>query len=244
MKTLKFLPVSILLLTLASSASFSVEITTYTVDGIFNNPEVVIHGHSPVFSWEYDHAITTFTLNVLRNGTTVGLSIGKSTDSTNTSYLGLGSGYRTIEDYDSLTSIETLLSNTSYTWNITIFIDDGTSAAREGFFVTVISSVSLETLKPDLQVDFNNPFNAAGGQVTKFRYTLNSTRRIKLRIYSLTGEYVLTLAEHYANAGMIYTAEWDGRDHAGNIVPSGIYLVNLDFRESRGVTRKVVVVNK
>ena len=239
MKPIRFSTFLILSLLLYPVFSFSVTISTCTVDGSFNNPEVVIYNHDPVFSWEYDTGISSFNLNVLENNTTI-WHIVNSTNSQNTRYLGAGEGYRT---FASIASTN-LVTGITYGWNLALYTAAGSSGSITGNFCTVISSVPLSNVKSDLRVDFNNPFNPNTGQVTKFRYFVERNSRVAVKIYTLSGEYIETVADHSAYKDMIYTAEWDGLDYSGNPVPSGIYLVNLDFDEPKGITRIVIVTNK
>lgn len=240
-----------------------VHISTYVVDGVHNNPEVVIYNRQPVFSWDYSGIISSFTIKVgtatapateyILATSTVWV-IHTTTSSTDVSLLNLGdSNFRATIEYAG----SPLQVKTKYHWALIATSTEGVSTSVLGNFYTIVSSVTLSpTADYDLQVDWNNPFNPDEGQVTKFRYILKGTkdikRNVRVRIYTLAGEYVTT-AKHYAPLSddpnwydalpnREYTAEWDGKDIHGEIIPAGLYLVNLTVNgESKGVTKIVIV---
>ncbi|MDZ7332076.1 MAG: hypothetical protein ONB13_04550 [candidate division KSB1 bacterium] len=76
-----------------------------------------------------------------------------------------------------------------------------------------------------LKQNHPNPFNAE----TLIRYQIAFTHSIadvKLCIYNANGELVRTLVSERQPAGS-YDVIWDGRDNAGNLVTSGIYIGRL-----------------
>ncbi|MDI6640822.1 MAG: hypothetical protein QME68_00725 [Elusimicrobiota bacterium] len=243
-----------------------VNISTYVVDGVHNNPEVVVYNRQPIFSWEYTGEVSSFTVSVSTESSlpfnTTTWIINSSTNTQNTTVLDITNNkYRTFITYNSNNSAKPLTPNNTYYWNLVLYDISGASYTiptppTVGKFITVISSITLAAPNYDLQVDWNNPFNPDSGQVTKFRYILKGTtdikKKVKVRIYTLTGEYVTT-PKHYAPISdddpnwyeilpnREYTAEWDGRDETGEKVPAGLYLVNLTvYGEPKGITKIVV----
>ncbi len=67
-----------------------------------------------------------------------------------------------------------------------------------------------------------NPFK----KVTTIHFTLGKSAHVDLKIYNLLGQAILTLLNERKNAGY-YSAVWDGRDEAGHVMPSGIYLCRI-----------------
>jgi PKD repeat protein len=65
-----------------------------------------------------------------------------------------------------------------------------------------------------------NPFNPA----TKIAYTLKRGGPVSVRIYSIDGRLVRTLKDEVATAGS-HEVLWDGMDHSGRPVRSGMYFV-------------------
>ena len=93
-----------------------------------------------------------------------------------------------------------------------------------------------------LRIEWNNPFNPEASDPLD-RYTeiyYNVTEQgATIRVYSINGELVRTLAENKTE--MEDTIEWDGKNDKGRVVGSGVYLVNLKIGKS-SKTIKVVVL--
>jgi hypothetical protein len=85
-----------------------------------------------------------------------------------------------------------------------------------------------------LYQNYPNPFNPS----TEIRFDIPTARDVKLRIYNQLGQTVRTLVDRRLKAGT-YAFEWDGANHAGQGVASGVYFYNLeagDFRDLRKMT--------
>ncbi len=93
-----------------------------------------------------------------------------------------------------------------------------------------------------LRIEWNNPFNPEASDPDD-RYTrvyYNVTEQgATIRVYSINGELVRTLAENKTE--MEDTIVWDGKNDKGRVVGSGVYLVNLKIGKS-SKTIKVVVL--
>ena len=93
-----------------------------------------------------------------------------------------------------------------------------------------------------LRIEWNNPFNPEASnpddRYTRIYYKV-SEEGATIRIYSINGELVRTLAEDKTE--MEDTIEWNGKNEKGEIVGSGVYLVNLKIGKS-SKTVKVVVL--
>ena len=85
-------------------------------------------------------------------------------------------------------------------------------------------------------VGYPNPFNAT----TTLRYRVAETGLVTLCVYNLSGQCVRTLVEGRIPAGT-HTVVWDGRDSAGRLVASGVYLSRLRAGEESVVARLVLV---
>ncbi len=114
--------------------------------------------------------------------------------------------------------------------------DDGSVAFREG--IAYLRSL-LAWLMPEetaLLPNYPNPFNPE----TWIPYRLSEPAAVTLRIYSVAGVLVRTLALGQTPAG-IYQSRgravyWDGRNDVGESVASGVYLYTLtagDFTATR-----------
>jgi hypothetical protein len=96
-----------------------------------------------------------------------------------------------------------------------------------------------EALKPSefkLIGNFPNPFNLS----TTIRFSLSSAGLTELTIYTMTGQKVRDLVSRRMEAG-VHSAVWDGRDHEGKPVSSGIYISRLK-KEGKVETRRMTLV--
>ena len=73
-----------------------------------------------------------------------------------------------------------------------------------------------------LDQNFPNPFNPE----TRIYFEIPQSHDVKLLIYNMLGQKVRTLIEEPFNAGF-HIVNWDGRDDAGNIMPTGIYIYRI-----------------
>ncbi len=89
-------------------------------------------------------------------------------------------------------------------------------------------SIFLDQNKP-------NPFNP----VTEIRYDLPLKCKVKLEIYNVLGQRVITLVDGYRNAGS-NVVRWEGKNENGIDVSSGIYFYRL--RASNHIETKKMVV--
>jgi hypothetical protein len=81
-----------------------------------------------------------------------------------------------------------------------------------------------------------NPFNPS----TSIAFTLREAGEVMLAVYDAAGRRVATLMDGPAPAGTSRVA-WDGRDHRGIRVSSGVYFCRLQT-EGRVLTRKLVML--
>jgi flagellar hook assembly protein FlgD len=80
---------------------------------------------------------------------------------------------------------------------------------------------------------------------TTIRFDLPETTPVSLDIYDVSGRLVRRLAGGEAMAGGRYAFDWDGRNHQGDPVAGGVYMIRLVTRpggdDARTVTSKVVI---
>ena len=89
---------------------------------------------------------------------------------------------------------------------------------------------------PQLQQNAPNPFNSQ----TIFSYFLPEPGLARLEVFALTGQRVTVLHQGHHSAG-IHRLHWDGHDHQGRPLASGIYLYRLVTAEGV-LTRKLVLL--
>jgi len=87
-----------------------------------------------------------------------------------------------------------------------------------------------------LFVNYPNPFNAT----TTIRFELPLADIAKLEVYSLLGQRLRTLVSGRRSPGQ-HQVLWDGRDDAGNNLPSGVYLYRLSAGEFVATKRMVLL---
>ena len=86
-----------------------------------------------------------------------------------------------------------------------------------------------------LYQNYPNPFNGT----TVIPFSLDTSGRVILEIYDLTGRKVRTLADDYFAQGALI--RWDGKDDHGKIVASGVYMYQIRFQNER-ISRKMFFV--
>jgi hypothetical protein len=77
--------------------------------------------------------------------------------------------------------------------------------------------------KFELKGNYPNPFNPT----TKIRFTNDRTSNVKVTVYSLKGEKVATILNKQINNGT-YDVSWNGMNTSGKLVPSGMYLYDVE----------------
>jgi len=100
------------------------------------------------------------------------------------------------------------------------------------------------------------PNNQHGGQFVNFMKIGNSVMRssnatvnfgvetagrVRVRLYDVTGRVVRTLTDRTYEAGN-HSANWDGRDDAGNQVSRGVYFARIEFAKGAAINGRVVVL--
>ena len=83
-----------------------------------------------------------------------------------------------------------------------------------------------------LYQNYPNPFNG----ITVIPFSLDTSGRVILEIYDLTGKKVRTLLDDYFTQGDLI--RWDGKDDRGQVVASGVYLYQIRFQNER-ISRKI-----
>ena len=102
---------------------------------------------------------------------------------------------------------------------------------------TVIAAEPAELpAAPHLHQNHPNPFNSQ----TRIDYSLVSPGTARLEVFALTGQRLAVLRHGPLKAGL-HRAHWDGRDHAGRPLASGVYLYRLVTRDAV-LTRKLTLV--
>jgi 3-phytase len=87
-----------------------------------------------------------------------------------------------------------------------------------------------------LSSNYPNPFNME----TIIAYALPEPAKVRLIIYSITGQQVLKLVDDFQPAGY-KQARWDGKNQYGKVVSSGVYLIHLEAGQQH-LTRRLTLL--
>ncbi|MCZ7611757.1 MAG: FG-GAP-like repeat-containing protein, partial [Ignavibacterium sp.] len=95
-----------------------------------------------------------------------------------------------------------------------IFVPDSLTSTYESENYTP----SLNKLYPN----YPSPFNPT----TSIKFNLNSSENMSIKIYNTLGKEIRTLLDNYLPSGE-HTVQWDGKDDKGNILPGGVYFIQM-----------------
>ena len=119
--------------------------------------------------------------------------------------------------------------------------DDGSLAFKQGIENLESLLASLIPEETALLHNYPNPFNPE----TWIPYQLAESAEVTLTIYDMNGQLVRRLAVGHQAAGMYRSrsraAYWDGRNHLGESVASGLYFYTLTAEEFTA-TRKMLIL--
>lgn len=91
--------------------------------------------------------------------------------------------------------------------------------------IVLETSVDLTSTRPSglkLLSNYPNPFNLS----TTLQFELPHSAHVSLRIYNMSGQLLKTLYDGERAAGL-HSLVWNGRETAGNMVGSGVYMARL-----------------
>jgi hypothetical protein len=98
----------------------------------------------------------------------------------------------------------------------------------------------LETVGPKefgLDNNFPNPFNPS----TTFPVAVPHTAMVDLKIYNILGQEVRTLFAGQLEAGRHWIL-WDGRNNAGSMVATGVYIARLTTDPGISLVKKLMLM--
>ncbi|MBN2245455.1 MAG: T9SS type A sorting domain-containing protein, partial [Candidatus Aminicenantes bacterium] len=84
--------------------------------------------------------------------------------------------------------------------------------------------------------NYPNPFNPS----TTITYSLKEGGQVRIDVYNLRGERLITLVNEVRDAG-VYGVEWNGRDEAGRMMPSGIYFYNMKSGKYTSIKKMILM---
>lgn len=111
-----------------------------------------------------------------------------------------------------------------YGQGIQINLNNGTVVSGIDFSLSAVLDVGHHGTPKMFALDQNhpNPFNPS----TTIRYVVPSTGHVTLSVYNMLGQKIRTLVDETKSAGA-WDVVWNGRNEAGQLVASGVYLYKL-----------------
>lgn len=97
------------------------------------------------------------------------------------------------------------------------------------------SSANIIPENQTLENNYPNPFNPT----TTIRFGLPVAQQVSIKIYSITGSTVKTLADDYLSEGY-HQVIWDGLNESGNKVASGIYIYEMRTKDKRFIKKMLL----
>ncbi|MFH1564208.1 MAG: FlgD immunoglobulin-like domain containing protein [Nitrospirota bacterium] len=145
-----------------------------------------------------------------RNNISLALSIPKNTTSYDDTHL--------------------LCANTPYTYTLTAY---GTSNN-----ILASATCTLTTPKSGHKfIPYHNLFHPLKGEKVQIYYELDSSVKVLIKLYDLTGELVKELVSGDRQADK-YWVEWDGKDKNGDLCEAGVYIIQIqagDFKDNKKI---------
>lgn len=112
-------------------------------------------------------------------------------------------------------------------------------------WVLCSDSLVVSVIEPDdadlpsgyeLLQNYPNPFNTS----TMIKYRLTESAFVTMELFNVLGQHIRTLVRTPLGTGE-HQVEWDGRDHAGVSVSSGIYFYRLTIGETNQIRKMLLL---
>ncbi|MCZ6800754.1 MAG: T9SS type A sorting domain-containing protein [Nitrospirae bacterium] len=103
----------------------------------------------------------------------------------------------------------------------------------------IITGLGSEVTSPKsftLFQNYPNPFNPQ----TKIAFQIAESVQVRLAIYNLLGQEVITLVDEKRSPGE-FVELWDGNDRSGKAVPSGVYVYRLQAGEFVEIKKMILL---
>jgi hypothetical protein len=85
-----------------------------------------------------------------------------------------------------------------------------------------------------LYQNYPNPFNPT----TELKFEMSQLSNISIKVYNILGKEITTLLEKNLPAGE-YIIQWDGKDNKGNLLPGGVYFIQMKAGEYRQTIKTI-----
>ncbi len=106
------------------------------------------------------------------------------------------------------------------------------------FPLTAGAALDLNAIRP----------NSTNAQVVHVRFVVTQKGKVDIKVYSLTGTFIKEIFENdnvpvgvWGLPGSQYSVSWNGRNMAGNLVASGVYLVTVEMNGHQEIDKVAVI---
>ncbi len=90
--------------------------------------------------------------------------------------------------------------------------------------------------KIKLYQNYPNPFNPE----TNIKFSLNKSENVSIKVYNILGKEITTLLEKKLPSGD-QTIQWNGKDDRGNLLPGGVYFIQMKAGEYQHTVKSVLL---
>jgi|SaaInlV_200m_DNA_2_1039689.scaffolds.fasta_scaffold00085_50 hypothetical protein len=112
----------------------------------------------------------------------------------------------------------------------TVYVDDFMNADE------IDREENLVTKEFSLKQNFPNPFNPS----TTIHFSIHNDSNLSLKVFNVYGQEVATLLDKHVIAGS-YHIIWNGQDHSGKQLGSGMYFAQLESESFLAVNKMVLL---
>jgi hypothetical protein len=130
--------------------------------------------------------------------------------------------YTTTESY-----VDTITEDGNYLYYVVAVYNEGVSvpSTEFGFDTAVGNDEHANPIVTELYGNYPNPFNP----VTNIAYSLAESGNVKINIYNVRGQHVLTLTDEVQSIGK-HVVQWNGKDANNNDCASGLYMYRFQTK--------------
>ncbi|MEA1972966.1 MAG: GLUG motif-containing protein, partial [Candidatus Cloacimonadota bacterium] len=143
-------------------------------------------------------------------------------------------------EMDETTASYTYFFDTNGVYEVVCEVDDGELSVENSWIITVdITSADNDVEIPqstELVGNYPNPFNPT----TTIRFGLHQDMRVRIDIFNLIGQKIITLLDSEISAGY-HSIEWNGENKNGKKVVSGIYYYRMQT-DSKNSIKKMLLL--
>ncbi|MEO0084294.1 MAG: T9SS type A sorting domain-containing protein, partial [candidate division WOR-3 bacterium] len=135
------------------------------------------------------------------------------------------------------------LTDTTYYWRVKAFDVANNQSNWSTVWSFTVQTTGIEELTnikaPSIFYLYHNRPNPFSN-ITEITYSIPITTKVKVTIFSATGEEIAVLINCLQKPGL-YSVIWNGHDNAQNICPNGIYFYRLETKEFQN-TKKMLLL--